>query len=294
MSFPSDLESYRQQIEQSLPALLAELSGPDSLQEAMLYSLKGGGKRLRAVLVLATAALVGDGGPDALPAAAAVEMIHTYSLIHDDLPCMDDDDLRRGQPSSHKRFGEAMAVLAGDGLQTGAFQLLAAAYADDHPVLCARLVGELARAAGPAGMVGGQVLDTLEDAAHLDDLAGLRRMHAMKTGALIRVAVRTGAMLRGANVAELDALTRYGENIGLAFQIADDILDVVGDSSQLGKTTGKDAAQGKTTFVSLLGLEKSRKTAEELVARAITGLDGYGLRAEALRELARFIVERTH
>lgn len=257
---------------------------PSGLIEAMRYSLFGGGKRLRPALVLGAADMVSGDDSAALPAACAIEMVHTYSLIHDDLPCMDNDDLRRGKPTAHKAFGEAMAILAGDALLTMAFDLLAGTGN-------ARVVQEVARAGGVEGMAGGQAID-LESEGKALTVAQLSKLHACKTGALIRVSVRAGAMLAGADQPALEALTAYGEHVGLAFQIADDILDVVGSEAALGKRTGSDAAKNKSTYPAVVGLERARELADEAAAAAVQALEKFGPEAEAFRDLARFIVER--
>jgi len=257
---------------------------PDTLREAIEYSLFAGGKRLRPALALTAAEVISGDDTVALPAACALEMIHTYSLIHDDLPAMDNDDLRRGKPTSHKVYGEAVAILAGDALLTMAFDV--AAQTEN-----AQVVRELASAAGVAGMVGGQLLD-LEGENKRLGLEDLRQLHAAKTGALIRVSVRVGAMLGKAAPDQLEALTRFGEHIGLAFQIADDILDVVGEEEALGKPIGSDAAKKKCTYPALLGLDESRRFGEEAVASAIDALQPFGPEADPFRELARFMVER--
>jgi geranylgeranyl diphosphate synthase type II len=248
---------------------------------------------LRPVLVLASHDLFANRATDPMPAAAALEMIHTYSLIHDDLPAMDNDDFRRGRPTCHKQFGEAMAILAGDALLTEALRLLAHAYAATGPAKSA-VIAEIAAAAGAAGMVGGQVEDIRASAPGHGPIEqnALEALHAKKTGALLRAAVRAGAILGGANDAELAALTEYGECIGLAFQVADDVLDVTATSAALGKTKGKDEAQGKTTFVTLLGVEASLAYAQRLVQRAHASLARFDARGQALRTLADFIVVR--
>ncbi len=279
------LEEKGQSTEAALRRLLENYPGvPERLREAMAYSLFAGGKRLRPALVLGAAELLGASTDSALPAACAIEMIHTYSLIHDDLPCMDDDDLRRGRPTLHKVYGEAMAVLAGDALLTLAFEELARTGRAD-------LVSELAQAAGAAGMVGGQVIDMLSEGEQIP-LDALRHLHACKTGALIRGAVRLGALAANAAPARLDALTRYGEAIGLAFQIADDILDVVGSEKDLGKRVGADAAHDKSTYPALLGLEESRRLGNDAVAAALEALSSFGSEAEPFRLLACYIMER--
>jgi len=257
---------------------------PPRLVEAMAYSLFAGGKRLRPGLALGACELLcGDDTP-ALPAACAIEMIHTYSLIHDDLPAMDDDDLRRGMPTCHVKFGEAMAILAGDTLMTMAFDVLADTGRTD-------VIREIARASGVNGMAGGQILD-LEAEENPVDLAGLQAIHRAKTGALIRCSVRSGGMLGGADAAQLDALTRYGEAIGLAFQIADDVLDIVGNEADIGKPVGSDAKQHKVTYPVLVGIDESRRLATEAMDEAIAALDLFGGGADTLRDLARYIVVR--
>jgi geranylgeranyl diphosphate synthase type II len=251
----------------------------------MAYSLFAGGKRLRPALAFGACELIcGDDAP-ALPAACAIEMIHTYSLIHDDLPAMDDDDLRRGMPTCHVKFGEATAILAGDTLMTMAFDVLADAGRTD-------VIREVARASGVNGMAGGQILD-LEAEENPVDLAGLQAIHRAKTGALIRCSVRTGAMLGGADAAQLDALTRYGEAIGLAFQIADDVLDIVGVEADIGKPVGSDAKSHKVTYPVLVGIDESRRLANEAIDEAIDALALFDpTRAAALRALATYIIER--
>lgn len=279
------LRAKGQQTEAALGAYLERWkAAPPRLMEAVRYSLLDGGKRLRPALVLGAAELIGGESAEALPAACAVEMIHTYSLIHDDLPCMDDDDVRRGKPSLHKAFDEATAVLAGDALQAMAFELLADA---GDP----GLVAELARAAGPLGMVGGQQLD-LEAEGQALELDPLRDLHHMKTGALIRVSVRLGGRIAGADSGQLDALTKYGECLGLAFQIADDVLDVSGDAATLGKNPGSDAARNKSTYPSLLGLDEARRLSEQTAREAEDALGIFGPEADEFRALARYVVER--
>ena len=276
---------------------------PARVDEAMRYSLFAGGKRLRPILALAAADAVaeanggdpGEARARAMPAACALELIHTYSLIHDDLPAMDDDTLRRGRPTSHVVFGEGLAILAGDGLLTEAFALMAresAAARDAGRVLQA--IGIVAEAAGACGMVGGQAID-LEAAgsgAQFDG-DGLRAMHARKTGALIRASAAAGAVMAGASSAQLTAIERFASELGLAFQIVDDILDVEGASQDLGKTAGKDAAAGKPTYPALYGLDASRRMADECVARALSALDAAGLGAQ-LPGIARWVTARTN
>lgn len=257
---------------------------PASLLVAVRYSLFAGGKRLRPALALGAAEVVSGDDSVALPVACALEMIHTYSLIHDDLPAMDDDDLRRGKPTCHKVYGEATAILAGDALLTMAFDTAAATGST-------AIVRELARAAGAGGMVGGQQMD-LEGEGRQLNLAALQSIHRAKTGALIQVSLRCGAMAAGATVAQVDALADYGRHLGLAFQITDDILDVVGAEAVIGKPVGSDESRDKSTYPALLGLEESRRLAGEAVASALAALAVFGEEAENLRNLARFVADR--
>jgi geranylgeranyl diphosphate synthase type II len=267
---------------------------PAVLHQAMRYSVFAGGKRLRPILIIAACEAVGGDPQRVLHAACAMEMIHTYSLIHDDLPAMDDDDFRRGQPTNHKVYGEANAILAGDALLTEAFRLLADpdANRDMDPAIVLRVIETVARCAGSQGMVGGQVVD-MESEGKPVDLATLQYIHTRKTGALFLASIQAGAWLGGGSADQVTALTRYGETAGLAFQIADDILDIVGDQAQLGKDVGSDQARGKATYPALLGLSEARRRAEELRDLAIAALEPLGPDAEPLRELARFIVDRT-
>lgn len=265
---------------------------PSRLRRAMRYSLLAGGKRLRPVLCLTCAALCGGQEAPVMPFAAALEMIHTYSLIHDDLPAMDNDDLRRGKPSSHKAFDEATAILAGDALLTDAFWFMGSTQLPAVQVL--RAVMELAKAAGSRGMAGGQVLDMLYTGAGHIERDELAQMHAMKTGALLRAACVCGALLSGAGRDQLEAVASYGAALGAAFQIADDILDIVSDTATLGKPAGSDVAQGKMTWPALVGLEESRRVAREHVAGAVDALHDFsGENAAFLRGLARYVVDRS-
>jgi geranylgeranyl diphosphate synthase type II len=282
----------------AVTAYLRSLKGrfheaPPRLLESIEYSLLAGGKRLRPALVLESARACGSSdpmrNPAALAAAGAIELIHTFSLVHDDLPAMDDDDLRRGRPTNHKVFGEAMAILAGDAMVAMAFELLATA---PEPAVGVRLAAELARASGPAGMIGGQVLD-MEGENQSLALEPLQRLHRMKTGALLVAACRMGAVAAGeSDSSRLHALTSFGRHVGLAFQIVDDLLDITASTEQLGKGTGKDAGKGKNTYPRLLGLEESRREATRQLAGAVAALDELGPAAEGLRSLAHFIVER--
>ena len=290
------MAEYRERCEGGLRALGGQFDlepGLENFEPAVRYALETSGKRIRPCLLYAAARAAGA-GPELDSAldhpACALELIHTYSLIHDDLPAMDDDDLRRGRPTLHKAFDEATAILVGDGLQARAFELLA-----DAPGLSAaqkvNMIRVLAQAAGLGGMVGGQFVDIASTgrALQLDDL---QNMHALKTGALISAALSLGAIAAGASASQRAALESYGEHIGLAFQVVDDMLDVEGSTASLGKTGGKDAAANKTTYVSLLGLAGARESAEHLLDGALEALEGFGDAADMLRGLARFVVNR--
>ena len=261
-----------------------------TLGEAMRYSLLAGGKRLRPIMLMAAADAVGKHGENFVTAACAVEMVHTYSLIHDDLPAMDNDDYRRGKLTNHKVYGEAMAILAGDGLLTLAFEVLLRQGRVSHAALLTA-VRELAGAAGAGGMVGGQALDLRATGQKLD-LAALKRMHGGKTGRMFQASLRIGAILAGATNAELTALTTYADNFGLAFQITDDILDFTGDADVIGKPVGSDERNQKATYVTLTSLAQARTLAEEAVTEAKNALVGFGERAEFLRELADYLIMR--
>ncbi len=302
------LDACRVRIDAAIERLLPRPPDcPPVLAEAMRYSALAGGKRLRPVLALAAADAVSGGRDEAvdlaLPAAVAIEMIHTYSLIHDDLPAMDNDTLRRGRPTLHVVYDEGIAILAGDALLAEAFSLLArepvagpglpaGALADRK----LRVTGLVARAAGADGMVGGQVVDLLAaapDTAPMD-AAALQAMHARKTGALIRAAAGAGAIMGGGGDAAVEAIDRYATELGLAFQIVDDILDVEGDTAELGKTAGKDAAAGKPTYPALFGIEESRRLAHACIDRAHAALDGAGVRDSRLGDIADWVIARTH
>jgi geranylgeranyl diphosphate synthase type II len=259
----------------------------------MHYSLFSGGKRFRAVLLVEAAKSIGYNPEMVLPAACAIEFVHTYSLIHDDLPALDNDTMRRGVATNHIKFGEDIAILAGDALLTEAFYLLSSKQQSEEPIRLVRAIEELAHAAGVAGMIGGQVVD-LESEGKDVDRETLSFIHENKTGALIKASVRIGALLGGTNDAQLDALTRYAESLGLAFQIVDDILDVVGDTEKLGKTAGSDERKKKATFPSLYGLEAAKSMAYEQIALAKMALEDTGLgdKTEVLSSLADFVIER--
>jgi len=283
-------------VERALIECVGEAAGPASrLFEAMRYSLLAGGKRLRPVLALAACEAVGGPLEAAMGLARAIEMIHTYSLIHDDLPCMDDDDLRRGRPTNHKVFGEAIATLAGDGLLTDAFQVIARSVgtAPSPPSAPALLetIAELAEAAGSAGMVGGQVIDLLGE-GHAIELDQLEFLHSRKTGALFVAAVCGGARLGGATPSQLESLREYAQALGLAFQVIDDLLDVESSAETVGKRTNKDQARGKATYPALIGVDRSRQLARDLIAKAQGALAHFDHRAEPLRMLAAYAVER--
>lgn len=274
-------------------ALPHETNYPPVIFQAVRYSLFAGGKRLRPILCLAAADAVGGDSRAVLPVACAIELIHTYSLIHDDLPAMDDDDLRRGQPTSHRIFGEATAILAGDALLTEAFAMMSAT--DRMPQIPPdRILGvihEIAQSAGFWGMVGGQIADIHSEKTPASE-ENLLYIHTHKTGAMIVASVRAGAILAGAQAEEVKALEVYGRQVGLAFQIADDILNVEGDRAALGKGTGSDADRGKLTFPHLLGIEASRRRMADLVVQAQSALRGFDHRAEPLRAIARYVIER--
>jgi geranylgeranyl diphosphate synthase type II len=285
------------EVEEYLVTCLRGRGIPDRLLRSMEYSLLAGGKRLRPVLVLSWNGLLGGDGAKAMPFAASLECIHTYSLIHDDLPAMDDDDLRRGRPSNHRQFDEATAILAGDGLLTEAFGLMSAAsLVEGLPAdRVLRAISVLARAAGAGGMVGGQAVDMELTGRTGVPLEELKKMHAMKTGALLTASCECGAILSGAEEADVDNAREFGRKIGVAFQIVDDVLDVVGDTATLGKPAGSDEAMGKTTYPSLIGLDKSKTLAREYVDEALTHLSGYfGAEQEFLWQLARYIVDRVY
>jgi farnesyl diphosphate synthase len=259
--------------------------------EAMRYAALGPGKRMRPFLVLAGARLFGIARQRALQVAAAVEMVHAYSLVHDDLPAMDDSDLRRGRPTCHKQFDDATAVLAGDGLLTAAFGVLADPDTHGDPAVRCELVASLAAAAGAAGMVGGQMIDLIAEHRPLT-IGAITRLQRMKTGALIAFSCEAGAILGKAPAEPRAALRGFAHDLGLAFQIADDLLDVEGSAAETGKPVGADAAAGKATFVSILGPERARSQAELLIRQAVAHLDLLGGRAELLREAARFVISR--
>ena len=267
---------------------------PVSLHKSMRYSVFAGGKRVRPILLLAACEAAGGDIARAMPAACAMEMIHTYSLIHDDLPAMDDDDFRRGNPTNHKVFGEATAILAGDALLTEAFILLSNPGYSDVPDASGmlRVIHEIAGSAGSRGMVGGQVVDMESEGKDDIDLATVQYIHTHKTGALIKASVKAGAIIGGAYGERLDAMTRYGEAIGLAFQIADDILDIEGTTEEIGKDAGSDEARGKATYPAVMGVAEAKRRAAELVGIAMDALSTFDGKADPLREIAGYIVYR--
>lgn len=279
-------------VEVMLDRLIPQVTDDSArLIDAMRYATLGGGKRLRAYLVMETATLFNVAPESACRVGASVEMLHAYSLVHDDLPAMDDDDLRRGQPSTHRKFDEATAILAGDALQTLAFEVIADPAMHEDATIRADLVLCLARASGAAGMVGGQMIDMEGEGKSLP-LAAVRHLHALKTGCLIRYATEAGAILGKASTEQRDALITYGRDIGAAFQIADDVLDATASAEDLGKTAGKDEASGKSTFVALLGIEGARAEAEALARSAVDALNIFDEKADNLRALARYVIER--
>jgi len=294
MNFDSYLNDRKKTVDKALREYIPpEHTYPTIIFQAVRYSLFAGGKRLRPILCMAAAETLGGNAEDALPVACALEMIHTYSLIHDDLPAMDNDDYRRGILTNHKIFGENIAILAGDALLTEAFRLLA------HPdhlknIDAAKrlaLIHDISEAAGFFGMVGGQVMDVQSEGKEVD-MTTLHYIHSRKTGAMIVTSIRSGAILAGGKPAEIEALTRYATQIGLAFQIADDILNIEGEEKRIGKSTGTDSKRGKATYPALVGIEASRKKGRELLDEALSSLVSFDEKAEPLRRIARHIVER--
>ena len=273
--------------------LKGEIVRPASLMAAMRYGALNGGKRLRPFLLIETAALFGAIGTGPLRAAAALECVHCYSLIHDDLPAMDDDEMRRGKPTVHKAFGEAAAILAGDSLLTLAFEILADRKTHPDAKIRTSLILSLARAAGPGGMAGGQMLDLASEGKRLSR-SDIGQMQSMKTGALIRHACEAGAIIGRAGPQERNRMVRFGETLGRAFQLADDILDVTSTPENLGKRAAKDAARGKQTLVALIGVGEGRKLAVSLIEEALGCLARFGAKAALLGQAARFVVDRNH
>ncbi|ABS62403.1 Polyprenyl synthetase [Parvibaculum lavamentivorans DS-1] len=290
--FEAGLATVAAKVEEMLDRLLPRVEGPEArIAEAMRYAALGGGKRFRPFLVAQSAALFGVASEAALRAAAAAECVHIYSLVHDDLPCMDDDDLRHGLPAVHRQFDEATAVLAGDALLTLAFEILADPETHERARVRIELVRRLAIASGAHGMVGGQIIDLTSEGRELD-MGGITRLQQLKTGALISFSCEAGAILGRASPDALHALHAYAHDMGLAYQIADDILDAEGDAAAMGKATGKDAAAGKATFVSILGLDRARAQAGMLAEQAVQHLDLFDERADLLRHAAHFVITR--
>jgi farnesyl diphosphate synthase len=287
------LADSAQAVDGLIDRLLVKPDGPEArVYDAIRYAALAPGKRLRPFLVLAGSHLFGVGQRSALQAAAAIELLHTYSLVHDDLPAMDDSDLRRGRPTCHKAFDEATAILAGDGLLTLAFEVLAHPDTHGDPAVRIELVSCLAKAAGCSGMVGGQMIDLLAEHDHTLDIGAITRLQRLKTGALIAFACEAGAILGKAPAEQRRAMVNYAHDLGLAFQIADDLLDAEGTAAETGKSVGRDAEAGKATFVSILGLDGARKQARALVEQAIGKLESFGDKADLLRQVAHFVIER--
>ena len=294
ISLGPSLEWIGQDIDRLFDGLLTVPDdGRRRLYEAMRHAAIGGGKRMRPLLVSAACALFNVARDRAMRVGLAVECIHVYSLIHDDMPCMDDDDLRRGKPTVHVAFDEATAVLAGDCLHALAFEILADEATNEDPFVRAELIGALARASGPAGMAGGQMMDLVAGTQALD-LNGVTRLQQLKTGALISFCLEAGAIMGRVPPEGRTGLRGYARDVGLAFQIADDLLDVAGTQARTGKKVGKDEAAGKVTFVSLLGRERAERQAAMLIDQAIAHLHAFGTEADLLRAIARFAVERVH
>ena len=292
MELPAAMTRVAEVVESALEALLPPVEGAEArLAEAMRYAVLGGGKRMRAFLVMEGAGLFAVSETCAARVAASVEMLHAYSLVHDDLPAMDDDDLRRGKPSTHKAFDEATAILAGDALQTRAFEVLAEPDTHSDPQARCELVAALGAASGARGMAGGQMIDMLAEGQALDGPA-VTRLQALKTGRLIQYSAEAGAIMGRATSPQRHLLAAYGRDLGAAFQIADDLLDAEGSTEETGKTAGKDAAAGKATMVAVLGVERARSQAELLARQAATHLEGFGERAKLLQMLASFVVTR--
>ncbi len=295
MDIAEYLKGKKRVVDEALKKVMPkETDFPQSLHKAMRYTLFPGGKRIRPILAIAAYEVVGGKGDGILPYACALELIHTYSLIHDDLPALDDDDYRRGKPTTHKVFGEAMAILAGDALLSEAFRLMSTQGfgGEVDPRVAMEAIGEISMAAGSAGMIAGQVVD-MESEGKKVELPILEFIHTHKTGSLILACVRAGGRLAGATDIEMEALTRYGKAVGLSFQITDDILDVEGSRASIGRPPGVDSARNKVTYPALLGLKESKRRYNELIGRAIEALDLFGDRGEALREIARYIGNRS-
>ena len=295
MYFKEELKNRVNNVENLLNEYMPKVEGyQETIFDSMNYSLKAGGKRLRPILTLEACKLVGGNEKDAQPFAVAIEMIHTYSLIHDDLPALDNDDLRRGRKTNHKVYGEAMAILAGDGLLNYAYEImLRESLNKSEPEKYLKAINEIAKASGIYGMIGGQVVD-IESEGQSIDMEKLDFIHMNKTAAIIIGCMRAGAIIGGASEEELENVTKYAKNIGLSFQIVDDILDIVGDEAKLGKKVGSDIDNEKSTYPSLIGLEKSKEIANELIAEAKTSIDNINKDSEFLNHLADYIVDREY
>ena len=295
MNFKEELKNRVVNIEDLLNEYMPKVEGyQKTIFDSMNYSLKAGGKRLRPILTLEACKLVGGNEKDAYPFAIAIEMIHTYSLIHDDLPALDNDDLRRGRKTNHKVYGEAMAILAGDGLLNYAYEImLRESLSKGEPEKYLKAINEIAKASGIYGMIGGQVVD-IESEGKSIDMKKLDFIHMNKTAAIIIGCMRAGAIIGGASEEELENVTKYAKNIGLSFQIVDDILDIVGDEAKLGKKVGSDIDNEKSTYPSLIGLEKSKETANKLIAEAKMSIDYINKDSEFLNNLADYIVDREY
>ncbi len=296
MGFKKELKNKKAFFEKEMENYIPKIEGfQKKLFEAMKYSLDAGGKRLRPILLIESCALVGGEIKDAIPFAAAIEMIHTYSLIHDDLPAMDDDDLRRGKPTNHKVFGEGLAVLAGDGLLNYAFELMILSTLKDekNTIQYVKAMNEIAKAAGIYGMIAGQVID-LECENKIIDKKTLDFIHMNKTAAMIIGAMRAGAIIGGAKEKDLEKLTLYARNIGLGFQIVDDILDIIGEEEKLGKNIGSDVEKNKSTYPSLFGIEKSKEIAKELIEDAKDAISSFKDKGVFLQDLANYIIDREY
>ncbi len=285
--------SHTKRINGALESILETSGRTDRILEAMKYSLMAGGKRIRPILCMAATEAAGGDAENALPAACALEMIHTYSLIHDDLPAMDDDALRRGKPTCHMAFDEATAILAGDALLTLAFQTLSSIEISgaDQAAMWLRVIQLISHAAGYCGMIQGQMMDIASEGSRLT-VAELQSMHRLKTGALIEASLCSGAVLSDLNSTQIQMLVRYAQNIGLAFQVTDDILNVEGDPAMMGKAVGTDKLRNKSTYPSLLGLQESKKFAKKLVKNALKAIESFDHRAEPLRAIANYIIAR--
>ena len=292
-----DLKSYltyrRSEVNQWINTFFIKKGFNGQIREAMQFSLSAGGKRVRPILCLAAAEAVGGNPVDLLPVASAIELLHTYSLIHDDLPAMDDDNLRRGKPTLHVQFDEATAILAGDALLTLAFEILSDSdyVLPGKPNESLQIIHKIAHAAGWVGMIDGQMLDIVSEGSHLG-LNDIKTLHKKKTGALIEASVFSGALLGGADSDQISALNHYANNIGLAFQVADDILNVIGDPKKMGKAVGTDADRDKNTFPSVMGLADSQAYAGQLIEKALHAIESFDKKAEPLRASARYIIER--